>query len=280
MKITKILHVEKSSKTDTKKEVSIHDTHNSRLYRLLYFTDGSGTLTKHTVKNQFGPGALFLSPTDDRINLDFAPNILSASYYIIEFEVISDPAIEILTRMIKSGNAVYKVGLSKRLLLDEILSKYNSGNLDLIKSSEYMLLAFIYEVIGSSIKNNRRTKSRHVEKAISIMHSFVGRGMNLDDICAKLEISRSHLSKIFKETVGQCPNTYFSQLRMDAAKTMLSETHLRVQEIAERLGYTSPFSFSRAFSQITGQSPTAYRNQSSLSNPSSEAGDPVIVHRP
>ncbi|MCB9660742.1 MAG: AraC family transcriptional regulator ligand-binding domain-containing protein [Sandaracinaceae bacterium] len=48
-----------------------------------------------------------------------------------------------------------------------------------------------------------------------------------------------------------------SQLRR--ARHLLAHTQLRVAEVAHRLGYENPANFSRAFTQSTGESPSAYR---------------------
>ncbi|WP_158963409.1 helix-turn-helix domain-containing protein [Chachezhania sediminis] len=47
--------------------------------------------------------------------------------------------------------------------------------------------------------------------------------------------------------------------RMDAACVLLRKTELDVQEIAGRVGYSTPSSFARAFARWTGSSPRTYR---------------------
>ena len=48
--------------------------------------------------------------------------------------------------------------------------------------------------------------------------------------------------------------------RMEIARVLLCKTDLDVQEIADRAGYSTPSSFSRAFACWAGCSPQSFRN--------------------
>lgn len=50
------------------------------------------------------------------------------------------------------------------------------------------------------------------------------------------------------------------QSRFDIAGALLRDTDLKVQEIATRLGYSSPGGFSRAFARWAGCSPSTFRS--------------------
>ena len=53
-----------------------------------------------------------------------------------------------------------------------------------------------------------------------------------------------------------------SQVRVDVATQMLSETDATVSEIATHLGYSNQANFSRAFQRWTGKSPAKFRRES------------------
>jgi AraC-like DNA-binding protein len=59
--------------------------------------------------------------------------------------------------------------------------------------------------------------------------------------------------------------TLVEQSRFQIAGALLRETDLKIQEIAARLGYSTPGAFTRAFTRWAGQPPRAYR--SALSAP-------------
>jgi len=59
---------------------------------------------------------------------------------------------------------------------------------------------------------------------------------------------------------GMSPKEYMSKLKMDAAMDLLLTTTKSVSEIAEEMGYETPFYFSRAFKKHYGISPKKVRN--------------------
>lgn len=71
----------------------------------------------------------------------------------------------------------------------------------------------------------------------------------------------SYISDLFSATTGQTLSNYFKNKRMTIAKSLLKENKLSVEEIAEKLNYSSVFSFSKAFKEKFGVSPKNYYKQ-------------------
>ena len=65
----------------------------------------------------------------------------------------------------------------------------------------------------------------------------------------------------FKRYFGKSPYEYRMQLRMDMACNLLRHTPLRIKEIADRLAFSDPYSFSDSFRRHLGVSPREYRLQ-------------------
>ncbi|MFC5407560.1 AraC family transcriptional regulator [Cohnella soli] len=87
----------------------------------------------------------------------------------------------------------------------------------------------------------------------------------LHEIANHLYISPYYLSHIFKEEMGYSPIHYLIQRRIGEAKTMLLNTQLSVQEIAELVGYSNANYFSTLFKKATGKSPSEFRKTHLLS---------------
>jgi AraC-like DNA-binding protein len=71
--------------------------------------------------------------------------------------------------------------------------------------------------------------------------------------------SRSGFAQRFADTVGETPARYVARMRMHQAHQWLREGK-RVAHVANRLGYDSEASFSRAFRKIMGAPPSHSRN--------------------
>lgn len=78
-------------------------------------------------------------------------------------------------------------------------------------------------------------------------------------ISGGMQMSFSHISRIFSQLEGVTIEQYLLLLRMESAKELLIQTELSASEIGDRLGYSSPQSFITQFGKETGKTPGEYR---------------------
>jgi transcriptional regulator GlxA family with amidase domain len=83
--------------------------------------------------------------------------------------------------------------------------------------------------------------------------------VRLSEIAESMMVSERTLIRHFKKKLGITPHAYLQQLRVDAAKTMLRESNLRIGKVAERVGYSDVAFFQRVFREHVGVSPTVFR---------------------
>jgi AraC-like DNA-binding protein len=103
-----------------------------------------------------------------------------------------------------------------------------------------------------------------LELRSKIIDNFINQNyknnVTADDLCRLLNLSRSHLNRIMKKDYQSTFRQKLIQTRMESAKKLLIMSALTVQEISERVGYSSSDSFSLLFKQKFGISPKAYRD--------------------
>lgn len=102
--------------------------------------------------------------------------------------------------------------------------------------------------------------ARRVEEAISYMQSRIHESLTLSELAGWTNLSKGHLTQLFKEQTGYSPIRFFINLKMQQACRYLDLTGMSVKEVAARMGYADPYYFSRLFRRVVGISPTAYRN--------------------
>jgi AraC-like DNA-binding protein len=73
-----------------------------------------------------------------------------------------------------------------------------------------------------------------------------------------------HGARLFRKKFGVSPYEYHSEIKLQRAKQLLTNTELRINEISEKLYFGSVQHFSRKFKLKTGYSPTDYRNLSRM----------------
>lgn len=103
-----------------------------------------------------------------------------------------------------------------------------------------------------------------MSRALARIHTSLASPLRVEDLAAEVGMSRSAFVDRFTEVVGVGPRRYIVAQRMETAAMLLRDTALTTAEVAYRVGYDAPESFSRAFSREKGVSPTAWRAMSAL----------------
>ena len=87
--------------------------------------------------------------------------------------------------------------------------------------------------------------------------------IDLDNVAKAMHVSTFYFCKMFKKATGLTFTEYLGRVRIEKAKTLLLNPHLRISEISYNVGFQSLTHFNRVFRQIAGQSPTAFRASTS-----------------
>jgi len=76
-----------------------------------------------------------------------------------------------------------------------------------------------------------------------------------------MHVSTFYFCKMFKRATGLTFTDYLGRVRVEKAKNLLLNPHLRVSEIAYTVGFQSLTHFNRVFRKLTGESPTDFREK-------------------
>jgi AraC-like DNA-binding protein len=98
-----------------------------------------------------------------------------------------------------------------------------------------------------------------VGRALRALHADPARAWTLAELAREAGASRTALADHFTEHVGKPPMAYLAAWRMQIAATLLTSGPLTVAQVADRVGYESEASFSKAFKRQTGLSPSEWR---------------------
>jgi AraC-like DNA-binding protein/ligand-binding sensor protein len=88
--------------------------------------------------------------------------------------------------------------------------------------------------------------------------------IDLNHVSKAMHVSTFYFCKIFKKATGLTFTDYLGRVRIEKAKSLLLNPHLRISEIAYDVGFQSLTHFNRVFRQVTAQSPTAFRLSKSV----------------
>ena len=115
----------------------------------------------------------------------------------------------------------------------------------------------------SSLRVLRRARDR-------IDRDYAGQ-VGIPALAAEAGYSREHFIRAFRTAYGETPGRYRTRRRVERACELLRSANLTITEICHLVGFTSLGSFSARFAEVTGMSPTAYRQQAA------ERGGPAPI---
>jgi len=103
-------------------------------------------------------------------------------------------------------------------------------------------------------------RNPEVGRVLAAIHLDPAHDWSVDELARHMGASRSGFAQRFVSVVGETPARYVARMRMHQAHEWLREGQ-RVATVAERLGYDSEASFSRAFKRVIGASPSHFREK-------------------
>ena len=119
--------------------------------------------------------------------------------------------------------------------------------------------ACLYELMGVLTQGHTDTNTdQFTDYAIGLMETTYHTGVSVADIAAQMGFDRCYFSTLFKQRVGTSPYAYLTSLRIEKAKTLLSDSDRSVTEVAESVGL-DPRNFARIFKKETGQTPHCFK---------------------
>lgn len=101
----------------------------------------------------------------------------------------------------------------------------------------------------------------YVRRAVEYIQRNYSNPIKVTDIAEYVCINRSYLYTLFSESMGMSPQQFLSTFRLTKATEYLQLTSLPIETIALSCGYTDPMIFAKAFKQLKGISPSAYRKE-------------------
>jgi AraC-like DNA-binding protein len=98
-----------------------------------------------------------------------------------------------------------------------------------------------------------------IARVLGSIHRRPEHPWTVDALANEANLSRSGFAARFKARVGATPQSYLQRYRFTKAVQLLQTTDAKIHEVAQRVGYDSESSFSKAFKRRIGKSPGAYR---------------------
>lgn len=134
-----------------------------------------------------------------------------------------------------------------------------------IKSNLFLLLHHMNQNSTTTSDNCFLQLSySRLKKALYYIQESYDHDISICEIASQCGFSESHFMKLFKELTGMSFKAYLVSYRLELAAKQLSETNLKVIDIAGNCGFHNQSYFTRAFSKKYSQTPLMYRKTAEM----------------
>jgi AraC-like DNA-binding protein len=99
----------------------------------------------------------------------------------------------------------------------------------------------------------------HLRRARDMIDRDYAQPLDVAALARAALMSSAHFSRKFRAAYGETPHAYLMTRRIERAKALLRGGELSVTEVCLAVGCASLGSFSARFTQLVGETPTAYR---------------------
>jgi AraC-like DNA-binding protein/mannose-6-phosphate isomerase-like protein (cupin superfamily) len=253
--------------------------HSHDVFHIVFYELGDNFFKLAGERVESHPGTLVLVPPG--VPHCFSPYLPEESgYHEITFSLIAgDKRLkltfpELLAKYygekIKTGKMLIRLERSSAVRLNELyfelekaLSEYNSAFPFSVYQRLEKVFEFLFQEVFSPVRESPEVCP--VKDKFSKVRAYIERKLDrklfLKELAAAAGMSPEHFCREFRRVYGEAPLEMRNRLRINAAAKLIRFSDRPIKQIAEELGYSDIYHFSKAFKKQTGRSPGKFRNE-------------------
>ncbi|MCI5569233.1 MAG: helix-turn-helix domain-containing protein [Candidatus Alectryocaccobium sp.] len=104
-------------------------------------------------------------------------------------------------------------------------------------------------------------KAELAHKARSLIEQSYADKFSLQNIADELYVNRSYISRVFTEVNGYTLVRYHNYIRCIRSLEMLDDPRMKIEDVSEKVGYSSLSHFIKEFKRQFGVTPSEYRKR-------------------
>lgn len=241
--------------------------------------EGRGTYVTEEGEYAFGPGMMFYRPAHLRSCYRWEPG--QVKFALISF-VCDSSAMEIfglkplalqeeesatlldvirttvrICEPMKASDA--RLGMRVRDNVPDVVLSFIYASLERFLALVYCRMKNIRLLTDEDQKVSRYLNdSQLVARVKGFLRENIGRSVTIPELCCLFGISQTALMRKFRRETGKSIMVYFTDIKIELAKTRIRESSDSFTVISEALGFGTVHYFSKVFKDRTGLTPTEY----------------------
>ncbi len=196
---------------------------------------------------------------DKKGSQELLNQLLGHIYFVAEYDLDTmkaralELAVVISRATIEAGADLNEIFVCNESFIRE-LEKLSS-----VEDIGAWLSALLHRFIDYSFDFSHIKHSDVVFKVAEYVKNRFAEKLSLDEIAEHVSLSKSYLSRIFKEETGESLSSYINKVRIDKAKLMLLDNGCPLVDVASLCGFEDQSYFTKVFKRLVGVSPKRYR---------------------
>ena len=153
-------------------------------------------------------------------------------------------------------------------LLEEVAGykqNYTDFSELMIRGNFYHIFGYILTSLVSDTASEANTKTLRdlakIEQALELIRTRYAEPLTVEQVAAITGYGKSNFCKIFKQITGETFHSILNTKRLEHACTLLANTSLSIEDVANQVGCADAKSLCRLFKAAYGTTPGTYRKQ-------------------
>lgn len=143
------------------------------------------------------------------------------------------------------------------------------------KSSLREAAAVLEQYVRDACVPFRSLHREHTDKLVYTLKELIEENIpneefSLENAAAQVYFSANYIRQLFKQKVGESFMEYLIRRRMETARTLLVDSTMQIQRIAEQTGYSNSRYFASCFKKYYGCTPSECRSGAAAIHPPKE----------
>ena len=241
---------------DFKSRFWVESSQYTDYWHLILVEDGNFSFTILDQADTAGPYSAVLFPLHVAFNRKIIQSI-KYHYFSVVFSKDDDWLKE-------NGQFLYgKLPVSEQLVKEtcEFCSKFY-GN-EYLSLKDGIIKNLWSHALIPYLQNNtaaeRVISNNFVAGAVEFMHIHIREKISIEALAKMLGFTHIQFTRLFSKELGMPPIAYLTELRVNKAKRLLTETSMSIGDIAKECGFENQFYLHNRFKKVFGMSPSVYR---------------------
>ncbi|HBC87497.1 MAG TPA: hypothetical protein DCZ94_11125 [Lentisphaeria bacterium] len=237
-----------------------------RLMVFQYSLSGEGRFKDASGEHRIGPGKGFLCEVyDPAVSYFYPPGSMRPWEFI--YITFYGAATGIVKDIVKRHGAIFELDLECKLIKQlKAFSVYDGTSVRISASAGASLVFELLMTLDGSRESfhEQSSSNRIVSEACTMIDDEIANGISVTSLAGKMEISREHITRLFKAELGQTPHDYIARRKLLLACRLLKDSNLSGKVICERIGGITHQHFVRMFKKEFKMTPSHFRKMGVL----------------